>query len=93
MIRQYWLHIGTKMIKKVDERKNTHFYDKEKDLLGQGGQGAVYRTSDGDVALKIDDSNTSLEEFRQKIERLIYKPLPRHLNIIMPMNLLKEEKE
>ena len=92
MIRQYWLHIGTKMIKKVDERKNTHFYDKEKDLLGQGGQGAVYRTSDGDVALKIDDGNTSLEEFRQKIERLIYKPLPRHLNIIMPMHLLKEEK-
>lgn len=78
--------------KVLDINNYQHIYNEEYDSLGEGGQGAVYRTKDGDTALKIDnDEEVSLEKFKEKMERLIYKPLS-DLDIIRPLVLLKEQK-
>lgn len=77
-------------IKVLDMDGNEHIYN-EKGLLGEGGQGAVYRTNDGDVALKIDNGNETLETFKAKIEQIIYKPLP-NSDFAKPLILLKEKK-
>ena len=78
--------------KVLDIHNYQHIYNEEYGLLGEGGQGAVYRTKDGDTALKIDnDKEVSLEKFKEKMERLIYKPLL-DLDIITPLVLLKEQK-
>ncbi|WP_194147187.1 protein kinase domain-containing protein [Helicobacter trogontum] len=84
--------IKTRDKKVLDINNYQHIYNEEEDLLGEGGQGAVYRTKDGDTALKIDnDKEVSLEKFKKKMERLIYKPLL-DLDIITPLVLLKEQK-
>lgn len=80
----------TKNNKVLDENNYKHIYNQD-DQLGEGGQGAVYRTKDGDTALKIVNEDETLEKFKEKIKKLIYKPLP-HLDIITPLVLLKEQK-
>ena len=73
----------------IDEEKNKHSYDFEKDFLAEGGQGAVYKTRDGDVVIKIDSSNDA--NFKKKIKNLIYKPLPPYIDIIMPLVALDKK--
>lgn len=77
-------------MKELDMDDNVHIYN-ERGLLGEGGQGAVYRTKDGDVALKLDNGNDTLQSFREKIEQIIYKPLPKS-DFATPLVLLKEKK-
>lgn len=77
-------------IKVLDINDNEHIYNEE-GLLGEGGQGAVYRTKDGDVALKIDNGDETLQSFCEKIEQIIYKPLPKS-DFALPLVLLKEKK-
>lgn len=75
-----------------DELGNKHHYD-ENEPLGEGGQGAVYRTADGDVAIKIEKGEAnkeSLKRFQNKIKSLIFKPLPYDLQISMPLNVLRD---
>lgn len=78
------------MEKVTDLERNIHSFD-ENDLLGEGGQGAVYRTKDGDIALKIDTSKETLESFNKKVDSIKYKPLP-PLDIILPLVGLKDKK-
>lgn len=78
------------MKKVLDMNGYKHTYNEE-EILGEGGQGAVYRTEDGDVALKIDNTTKTLEAFHKKLKKLLHKPLP-HSDIIAPLVLLKEQK-
>ncbi|MBF0314284.1 MAG: lipopolysaccharide kinase [Oligoflexia bacterium] len=77
----------------IDEYQNVHIQD---NMLGQGGQGVVYRTKDPDLAIKlvIDDNGNpltdkaSLEKYSKRFKRVRLLPLPEKLNITVPAALL-----
>lgn len=78
----------------VDEYQNVHIQDK---VLGQGGQGVVFRTKDPDLAIKLvtDESGTpvtdeeSVERYSKRFKRVRLLPLPENLNISVPATLLQ----
>ncbi len=78
----------------VDEYQNVHIQDK---VLGQGGQGVVFRTKDPDLAIKLvtDESGTpvtdeeSVERYSKRFKRVRLLPLPESLNISVPAALLQ----
>ncbi len=78
----------------VDEYQNVHIQDK---VLGQGGQGVVFRTKDPDLAIKLvtDESRTpvtdeeSVERYSKRFKRVRLLPLPESLNISVPAALLQ----
>jgi len=80
----------------VDEYQNVHIKDK---VLGQGGQGIVFRTKDPDLAIKIvtdecgyplkDEASLRRYSRRFKWGRLL--PLPDRLNISVPAALLQND--
>lgn len=78
----------------VDEYQNKHIQDK---VLGQGGQGVVFRTKDPDLAIKLvtDESGTpvtgeeSVKRYSERLKRLRRLPLPESLNISVPAALLQ----
>jgi hypothetical protein len=79
----------------TDEFFNLHLQDK---LLGQGGQGAVYRTMDPDLALKLVTSEhgepvtdpRQMERYYTRLAKLRLLPVPCDLNLCVPMALLKD---
>jgi len=78
----------------VDEYQNVHIQDK---VLGQGGQGVVFRTKDPDLAIKLvtDESGNpvtdeeSVERYLKRFKRVRLLPLPESLNISVPAALLQ----
>ena len=78
----------------VDEYQNVHIQDK---VLGQGGQGVVFRTKDPDLAIKLvtDESGNpvtneeSVERYSKRFKRVRLLPLPESLNISVPAALLQ----
>lgn len=78
----------------VDEYQNVHIQDK---VLGQGGQGVVFRTKDPDLAIKLvtDESGApvtdeeSVERYSKRFKRVRLLPLPENLNISVPASLLQ----
>ncbi len=78
----------------VDEYQNVHIQDK---VLGQGGQGVVFRTKDPDLAIKLvtDESGTpitdeeSVKRYSKRFKRVRLLPLPENLNISVPVTLLQ----
>lgn len=78
----------------VDEYQNVHIQDK---VLGQGGQGVVFRTKDPDLAIKLvtDESGIpvtdeeSVERYSKRFKRVRLLPLPENLNISVPATLLQ----
>lgn len=78
----------------VDEYQNVHFQDK---VLGQGGQGVVFRTKDPDLAIKLvtDESGNpvtdeeSVERYSKHFKRIRLLPLPESLNISVPAALIQ----
>jgi len=80
----------------TDEYLNLHQIEK---ILGQGGQGVVYRTKDPDLALKlVTDSNGSplsnpdtVRAFSEKLRLLRYLPIPEQLNLSIPLALLSNK--
>lgn len=80
----------------VDEYQNVHFKRK---VLGKGGQGVVFRTSDPDVAIKLvidSEGNAITEEasldfYKQRLKRLSLLPLPNRINLSVPIALLKNQ--
>ena len=80
--------------KYVDEYQNVHIQDK---VLGQGGQGVVFRTKDPDLAIKLvtDESGNpvtdgeSVERYSKRFKRVRLLPLPESLNISVPAALLQ----
>jgi serine/threonine protein kinase len=75
----------------IDEFGNIHEKDAE---LGRGGQGAVFRTRDPDVAIKLAlDANglpmgSGVLGDRLRAVRLL--PVPRNLNLSMPAAILRD---
>ena len=80
----------------VDEYQNVHIQDK---VLGQGGQGVVFRTRDPDLAIKLvtDESgnpvtdDVSVERCSKRFKRVRLLPLPENLNISVPAALLQNK--
>lgn len=80
--------------KYVYEYQNIHIQDK---MLGQGGQGVVFRTNDPDLAIKLvtDESGTpvtdveSVERYSKRFKRVRLLPLPESLNLSVPVALLQ----
>lgn len=78
----------------VDEYQNVHIQDK---VLGQGGQGVVFRTKDPDLVIKLvtDESGNpvtneeSVERYSKRFKRVRLLPLPESLNISVPVALLQ----
>ncbi len=78
----------------TDEYHNVHIQDK---VLGQGGQGVVFRTKDPDLAIKLvtDESGNpvndkeSVEKYSKRFKRVRLMPLPERLNISVPVALLQ----
>ena len=86
--------MSQRLNKYVDEYQNVHIQDK---VLGQGGQGVVFRTQDPDLAIKLvtDQSGTpiidkeSVERYSKRFKRVRLLPLPENLNISVPAALLQ----
>lgn len=77
----------------IDEYQNVHM---QGDVLGQGGQGVVFRTKDPDLAIKlVTDENGnpitaehSVKKYSKRFKRVRLLPLPESLNISLPVALL-----
>ena len=87
----------SEILKKIDEFNNVHYVEKDNEL-GSGGQGVVYKTKNADTVIKIALNNNhpiknekKIRYFHQKIKKLIYKPLPKNINIAKPLAILKNE--
>jgi len=83
------------MIKKyTDEFQNIHIQDK---ILGEGGQGVVFRTKDPDLAVKLvtDEignlitDKKSVAKYSKRFKDVRLLPLPENLNISVPIALLQ----
>lgn len=74
-----------------------------KDLIGRGGQGAVYYTDDPDIALKFLVTNDTesqyaklnldpkaIERFKKKISHLTHLQIDESFKISMPLSILNE---
>jgi serine/threonine protein kinase len=78
----------------VDEYQNVHIQDK---VLGQGGQGVVFRTKDPDLAIKLvtDESGNPftdeelVQRYSKRFKRVRLLPLPESLNISVPAAVLQ----
>ena len=68
----------------VDLNGNEHIIEKR---IGGGGQGDIYSTKDPSIALKINKKDDNNELF----ETLIRLPIPRNINITLPIAILKEK--
>ncbi|WP_163531998.1 protein kinase domain-containing protein [Helicobacter suis] len=75
-----------------------NLHNLEKEALAAGGQGRVYKTLEGDGVVKIAINNgeeitdeNAIEEFLQKVDALIYKPIPRDITLILPQATLKDK--
>lgn len=86
--------MGQRFNKYVDEYQNVHIQDK---VLGQGGQGVVFRTKDPDLAIKlVTDENgkpitdkESIEKYSKRFKRVRLLPLSESMNISVPVALLQ----
>lgn len=78
----------------IDDYHNVHIKYR---VLGQGGQGVVFRTKDPDLAVKLvtDESGNpvtdeeSVERYSKRFKRVRLLPLPERLNISVPATLLQ----
>ena len=78
----------------IDEYQNIHHGD---EVLGQGGQGIVFRTKDPDLAIKVFTDATgktltdsrSIRKCKQRLKYVRLLPLPEGVNISVPAALLE----
>ena len=68
----------------VDLNGNEHIIEKR---IGGGGQGDIYSTKDPSIALKINKKNDNNELF----ETLLRLPIPKNINITLPIAILKKK--
>jgi len=89
---------GVKMPEKVlDTRMYQHFLTEK---IDEGGQGAVYRTRDPDIAVKLvfdrdekpDTSIQAIKKFNQKFDRVRILPIPQIFPIARPMVSLQDNR-
>lgn len=72
----------------ADEFNNVHTITK---ILGQGGQGAVYRTTDPDIAIKFAqrggqfiEDEAEVKYYNNMYERKRLIAIPKDINIALP---------
>ncbi|MBR3922648.1 MAG: serine/threonine protein kinase [Kiritimatiellae bacterium] len=75
----------------VDQFDNQHFLSDE---VARGGQGAVYRTQDADLAIKMvfgyEEDPKALERIRNKFMHIRQLPIPKGTPISLPLAILKD---
>lgn len=80
----------------IDEHGYKHYLDKK---LGQGGQGAVFSTTDKNVVIKVVLNQSTGQivsnkdryiKFKDNIDEVRILPLPKDMHIAKPIHLLKE---
>ena len=71
--------------KVLDEYDNIHYLGKE---IARGGQGAVYRTGDDNLAIKLSNSDSA--EFEKIFKEIRKLPLPKNIHISLPIAILKD---
>lgn len=83
----------------TDEEMNVHYVDETK-ILGQGGQGVVYRSENPNIAIKFSlnsnnhqkiDNKDEIEKFHNSIKKLQLLQIPNDVNISIPLTMLKDE--
>jgi len=80
----------------IDENHYVHIKDK---ILGQGGQGVVFRTRDPDIAIKLvtDESGKpvtdkdKINHYAKRLKNLQRIPIPENINLSIPIALLKDK--
>ena len=68
----------------IDLNGNEHIIEKH---IGGGGQGDTYSTKDPSIALKINRKDDNNELF----EALLRLPIPKNINVTLPITILKEK--
>ena len=68
----------------LDLNENEHVV---RNFIAGGGQGEIYSTKDPSIALKINKKNDNNELF----ETLLKLPIPKNINITLPIAILKEK--
>ena len=68
----------------LDLNENEHVV---RNFIAGGGQGEIYSTKDPSIALKINKKNDNNELF----ETLLRLPIPKNINITLPIAILKEK--
>ena len=68
----------------TDLNGNEHIIEKH---IGGGGQGDTYSTKDPSIALKINRKDDNNELF----EALLRLPIPKNINVTLPITILKEK--
>lgn len=68
----------------LDLNENEHIVA---NFIAGGGQGEIYSTKDPSIALKINKKNDNNELF----ETLLRLPIPRNINLTLPVAILKEK--
>ena len=71
-------------VKITDLNGNEHIIAKH---IGGGGQGDTYSTKDPSIALKINRKDDNNELF----EALLRLPIPKNINVTLPITILKEK--
>ena len=80
----------------VDEYFNVHLRG---EMLGQGGQGIVFRTKDPDVAVKLVtdeygkpvNNKALIQRYSKRLKNIRLLPLPFNLHLAYPVALLKDK--
>jgi len=80
----------------IDENQYVHIKDK---ILGQGGQGIVFRTKDPDIAIKLvtDESGepvtdiSHINHYSKRLKNLQRIPIPDDINLSIPIAILKDK--
>lgn len=72
----------------VDEYGNRH---RLREVVASGGQGAVFRTSDNDLAIKVRTKGGTVETTRRLLENLRCLPIPSGLPISLPHAVLRDQ--
>jgi serine/threonine protein kinase len=78
----------------TDEYFNVHTQD---ELLGQGGQGIVFRTKDPDIAIKLVTNiggapmadQEQIKRYSRRLKNIRLLPFPKGINLSVPAALLK----
>ena len=90
------------MIVDITQVNDEYFHTHElRELLGQGGQGAVFKTHDPSLVIKLklvkDEQSLKpvldqarIHEFNAKVQRLGFLPVPDNLHLAMPVASLKK---
>ena len=75
----------------VDNSNRQHVIGK---ILSSGGQGAVYKTKDPSIIIKLynEKEETDKEEMNEGVKNIFRLPIPKNIKLTLPMSLINDKK-